>query len=145
MRIRSASTPPKRKKPKAAAVYQRPTSVLLTSDQYRQPFGEKATKEYGRPIGWAMFLGSLEKVGFPTALIIMLALQMWEPLAVTVLAEMVVSLSVLFAVAKGQRFSMLLKGIIVTPVRYVLMVADTFTMARFAIDLWITGNRKWRK
>jgi glycosyltransferase involved in cell wall biosynthesis len=114
-------------------------------EQYRQPFGEKATQTYGRPVGWAMFLGALEKVGFPTALIIMVALKMWEPLAVTMLAEMIVSLSVLFAVAKGQRFSMLLKGIIVMPVRYVLMVADTITMARFAIDLWITGNRKWRK
>jgi hypothetical protein len=114
-------------------------------EQYRQPFGEKTTLEYGRPIGWAMFLGAAEKIGFPTALIILVALQMWEPLAVTVLAEMIVSLTVLVVVSKGQRLSMLLKGILVTPVRYVLMVADTFTMARFAIDLWITGNRKWRK
>ena len=70
---------------------------------------------------------------------------MWEPLAVTLLAEMIVSLTVLVVTSKGQRLSMLLKGVIVTPVRYVLMVADTFTMLRFAIDLWITGNRKWRK
>src|SRR5688572_25592357 len=33
MRIRSASTPPNRKKKNAAAVYQRPTIVLLTADQ----------------------------------------------------------------------------------------------------------------
>ncbi|UHQ20557.1 glycosyltransferase [Lysobacter sp. KIS68-7] len=119
--------------------------LRLIKEQYRQTFGEKETKVYGRPIGWAMFLGALEKVGFPTALVIMLILRMWEPLAVTVLAEMIVSLTVLFVGSKGQRFSMLLKGIAVTPVRYVLIVADTFTMARFAIDLWITGNRKWRK
>jgi hypothetical protein len=24
-------------------------------------------------------------------------------------------------------------------------VADTYTIGRFAFDLWITGNRKWRK
>jgi hypothetical protein len=40
---------------------------------------------------------------------------------------------------------MLLKGILITPLRYALMVADTITTLRFAIDLWITGNRKWRK
>jgi len=119
--------------------------LRLIKEAYRQTFGEKETREYGRPVGWAMFLGALEKVGFPTALIIMVILRMWEPLAVTVLAEMIVSLTVLFVGSKGQRFSSLLKGIAVTPVRYVLIVADTFTMARFAIDLWITGNRKWRK
>jgi hypothetical protein len=120
-------------------------NLRVVKEQYRQPFGERSTRTYGRPIGWAMFLGSLEKIGFPTALVIMVALQMWEALAVTVIAEMIVSLTVLFAVSKGQRFAMLLKGIAVTPLRYVLMVADMVTMLRFAVDLWITGNRKWRK
>jgi hypothetical protein len=58
---------------------------------------------------------------------------------------MIVSLSVLFIVGKGQRLGMLLKGILITPLRYALMVFDTLTTVRFAIDLWITGNRKWRK
>ncbi|WP_246109264.1 hypothetical protein [Vulcaniibacterium gelatinicum] len=75
----------------------------------------------------------------------MLILQLWEPLAVTVAAEVVVSLAVLFAVSKGQRLGMLAKGVLVTPIRYTLMVADLFTIGRFATDLWITGNRKWRK
>ena len=100
-----------------------------------------------RPIarGGAVVRGAAEKIGFPTARIIMLALQMWEPLAVTVIAEMLVSLTVLFVVSKGQRLGMLLKGILVTPMRYVLMAMDMVTTLRFAIDLWITGNRKWRK
>jgi hypothetical protein len=131
----------KKRRDKAAGV----ENLRQIKEQYRQPFGEKATLEYGRPVGWAMFLGAAEKIGFPTALIIMVALRMWEPLAVTLIAEMIVSLTVLVVTSKGQRLSMFLKGLIVTPVRYVLMVADTFTMLRFAIDLWITGNRKWRK
>lgn len=131
----------KKRRDKAAGV----ENLRQIKEQYRQPFGEKATLEYGRPVGWAMFLGAAEKIGFPTALIIMVALRMWEPLAVTMIAEMIVSLTVLVVTSKGQRLSMFLKGLIVTPVRYVLMVADTFTMLRFAIDLWITGNRKWRK
>lgn len=131
----------KKRRDKAAGV----ENLRQIKEQYRQPFGEKATLEYGRPVGWAMFLGAAEKIGFPTALIIMVALRMWEPLAVTMIAEMIVSLTVLVVTSKGQRLSMLLKGLIVTPVRYALMVADTFTMLRFAIDLWITGNRKWRK
>ena len=120
-------------------------NLRLIKEQYRQPFGEAHTRVYGRPIGWAMFLGAAEKIFFPTALIIMTILQMWEPLAVTLVAEMIVSLSVLFVVAKGARLRTLLKGIVMTPLRYALMVADTWTIGRFAVDLWITGNRKWRK
>ena len=131
----------KKRQDKASGV----ENLRKIKEQYRQPFGEKYTLEYGRPVGWAMFLSAAEKIGFPTALIIMLGLRMWEPLAVTVLAEMIVSLSVLFVVSKGQRLGMLLKGILITPLRYALMVFDTLTTIRFAIDLWITGNRKWRK
>jgi hypothetical protein len=61
------------------------------------------------------------------------------------LAEVLVSLAVLFVVSRGARLSTLFKGILITPMRYALMVADTYTMARFATDLWITRNRKWRK
>jgi len=47
--------------------------------------------------------------------------------------------------ARGARIATVLKGIAITPLRYGLMVADTLTILRFATDLWITGNRKWRK
>ena len=131
----------KKRRDKAAGVEE----MRVIKEQYRQAFGDKTTQQFGRPIGWAMFLGSIEKVGFPAALIIMLALQMWEPLAVTVLAELAVSVTVLAIVAKGQRLEIAAKGLLITPLRYFLMLADTVTMARFASDLWITGNRKWRK
>ena len=97
-------------------------------EQYRQPFGEQYTQPYGRPIGWAMFLAAFEKVAFPTSLMIMLILRMWEPLAVTLVAELVVSLTVLFVVSRGARIATVLKGIAITPLRYGLMVADTVTM-----------------
>jgi glycosyltransferase involved in cell wall biosynthesis len=119
--------------------------LRLIKEQYRQPFGEQYTREYGRPVGWAMLLSALEKIGFPTALIVMTILRMWEPLAVTLIAEVIVSLAVLFTVGQGRRLEMVLKGIVMTPVRYAMILADTITISRFAIDLWITGNRKWRK
>lgn len=52
-------------------------------DQYRQPFGREYTRKYRRPVGWVLLMGAIEKVGFPTALLIMLILRLWEPLAVT--------------------------------------------------------------
>ncbi|HEY0659767.1 MAG TPA: glycosyltransferase family 2 protein [Lysobacter sp.] len=135
----------KKRRDKASGEAQRVADLRKIKEQYRQPFGERFTVEYGRPIGWSMFLSATEKIGFPTALIIMLILRMWEPLAVTILAEMIISLTALVVVARGQRLSILLKGILVTPLRYALMLAEVFTITRFAVDLWITGNRRWRK
>lgn len=135
----------KRRRDQASGEKQRIEEMRKIKEQYRQPFGDRYTNEYGRPIGWSMFLSAVEKIGFPTALIVMLILQLWEPLAVTLVAELIVSLTVLVVVARGARLSTLFKGILITPLRYALMFADVFTIGRFASDLWLTGNRKWRK
>jgi glycosyltransferase involved in cell wall biosynthesis len=135
----------KRRRDEASGEKERVEEMRKIKEQYRQPFGDRYTTEYGRPIGWSMFLSAVEKIGFPTALIVMVLLRLWEPLAVTVVAELIISLTVLVVVAKGARLVTLLKGILITPLRYLLMIADVFTIGRFASDLWLTGNRKWRK
>jgi glycosyltransferase involved in cell wall biosynthesis len=114
-------------------------------EQYRQAFGDATTRQYGRPIGWVMFMAAFEKIGFPTALIIMLILRMWEPLVITAVAEIVVSTGVLVAVSRGERVKAFFKALLVTPIRYALIALEAVTILRFASDLWITGNRKWRK
>lgn len=114
-------------------------------EQYRQPFGGAYTDRYGRPIGWAMFLSAFEKISFPTALIIMMILRWWNILAITVAAEAVVALIVLVIVAREARTAAFFKGILILPIRYGLILADTVTIGRFASDLWITRNRRWRK
>ncbi|MFP5381200.1 MAG: glycosyltransferase family 2 protein [Gammaproteobacteria bacterium] len=114
-------------------------------EQYRQPFGIDHTLKYGRPIGWVLFMSAFEKVAFPTALLIMLLLQMWEPLAITLIAETLVATTVLAIVAKGKRLEYFLKGLVVTPLRYTVLLYDLVTIGRFAADLWIFRNRRWRK
>jgi hypothetical protein len=51
----------------------------------------------------------------------------------------------MFAVMKGRRLEYVLKGVLSTPIRYALLASEMVTISRFATDLWITGNRKWRK
>jgi hypothetical protein len=114
-------------------------------EAYRQGFGRDLTLEYGRPAGWILFLAALEKVSFPVVLLLMAALQWWEPFWVTIAAETAVCLIALAAVTKGRRIRSVLKGIAVTPIRYALVGWDLITMLRFSSDLWITNNRKWRK
>jgi glycosyltransferase involved in cell wall biosynthesis len=114
-------------------------------EQYRQPFGIDYTVQYGRPIGWVLFMSAFEKVAFPTALLIMILLQLWEPLAITLIAETAVATGILVTVAKGRRLEYFFKGLLVTPLRYAVLLFDLITIGRFAADLWIFRNRRWRK
>jgi hypothetical protein len=115
-------------------------------EPYREAFGIEVTKKYGRPIGWMIFMSLLEKISFPCAIVAMLVLRMWEALAVTIVAETILSLVIVMIVAPhGKKLVSLFKGILVTPIRYSALLFDLTTTIRFAGDLWISKNRKWRK
>ena len=125
----------------AAAAHER----RRVGEPYRQPFGREHTRRFGRPVGWLLLAGAIEKVFFPVALLIMLLLRQWEALFVTIGAESVIALAALVLITKGERLQYFFKGLAVIPMRYVLIVSELVTVARFAVDLWISKNRKWRK
>lgn len=114
-------------------------------EQYRQPFGIDYTIQYGRPIGWVLFMSALEKVAFPTVLLIMILLRLWEPLLITLVAETLLATVILAIVAKGHRLEYFLKGLLVTPLRYGVLLYELTTIGRVAADLWVFRNRRWRK
>ena len=114
-------------------------------EPYRQAFGSAQTRHYGRPVGWTVMSSAVEKVGFPTVLLVMALLGNWEGLLITVCAETVLTVAALVIAMKDQRLEYLVKGIAVTPIRYALLATEFVTIARFASDLWVTKNRKWRK
>ena len=117
----------------------------LIKEPYRQAFGQGHTRIYGRPVGWVLLASAIEKVGFPTLLFIMAILGNWEGLLMTIGVETVLSVTVLTILMKRRRLEYLVKGLAVTPVRYALVVFELVTIARFAADMWVTGNRRWRK
>ena len=114
-------------------------------EPYRQAFGTEHTRLYGRPTGWFLATSAFEKIAFPTILLVLLLLRNWYGLALSVIAETTFSLTVLFLVARGERLRYVLKGLLVAPLRYALLLADGVTIGWFAIELWISRNRKWRK
>jgi glycosyltransferase involved in cell wall biosynthesis len=115
------------------------------AEAYRQPFGREYTQRNGRPVGWLLAFAAVEKVFFPTALLIMLILRQWEALAATVLCESVIGLTALVLITRGSRLQYFFKGLAIIPVRYLLVGSELVTLGRFATDLWITKNRNWRK
>jgi len=114
-------------------------------EPYRQAFGHEHTRIYGRPAGWALFASSVEKIAFPTVMLLMLIFRNWEGMFITISAETLIAVVALTTVMKGQRIEYFAKGIAVAPLRYVLLVFEVATIARFVSDLWLTGNRRWRK
>jgi glycosyltransferase involved in cell wall biosynthesis len=114
-------------------------------EAYRQSFGTQITEKYGRPIGWVIFLGLIEKITFPLILITMIAMKLWEPLAITIVAESLFTICILVYLAKGHRFEYFFKALITTPIRYALVFVDAYTILRFLADIFIFKNRGWRK
>ena len=68
----------------------------------------------------------------------------WWPLAFTIIAETTLFTMLLVVFSKGRRLEYAAKGILVTPLRYGMIVSDIVTVARFFYDLW-TKRRDWRK
>jgi glycosyltransferase involved in cell wall biosynthesis len=114
-------------------------------EPYRQAFGRERTLKYGRPAGWILLMSATEKVFFPTALLIMAILHNWSGLGLTIAVETLLCVIALASVMKGRRLEYVLKGLAVTPIRYGILGSELWTIGRFACDLWISDNRKWRK
>jgi glycosyltransferase involved in cell wall biosynthesis len=117
----------------------------LIAEPYRQRFGRDWTTEYGRPAGWMLLVEAIEKVFFPTTILILIILGAWRGLAMTVAIETSIGLCVLAGVMKGHRVAYVLKGLVMTPLRYMAVAADAATIALFAWHIWVTKRRNWRK
>lgn len=113
-------------------------------DGYRQPFGLQFVKSLGRPAGWIIFGGLVEKIVFPAVLLVFIVLALWEDLLVTILAESALFSGILAYIEKGRRLEYLAKAITATPFRYGMLVFELFVFARFLSDL-ATARRGWRK
>lgn len=114
-------------------------------EAYRQPFGERLTREQGRPIGWVLAFAALEKIVLPAALLLMLAGGLWRALAYALAIELSLWLAVLAVVAPAPRAAMVLKGLLVAPLRYVEMAADLAGVVRFIRELrahQVHGDRR---
>lgn len=111
-------------------------------EAYRQPFGERLTRQQGRPIGWAMFFVAFEKIVFPLLLVALAVAGHWLPLLALVLVECALALGLLLAVTPGSHLPTLVKGTLAAPIRYAMMFVDLFTVIRFMVRRPVRGERK---
>lgn len=114
-------------------------------EAYRQAFGVDFTKKYGRNIGWFVFTTACEKLSFPTFILVFIILGFWEPLLITLSAEIALYTMIITLMHKNRRIRNFFKAILYTPIRYSQIMFDLVVIGKFMIDLWVTKNRQWRK
>lgn len=114
-------------------------------EAYRQVFGTKYTQKYGRHIGWFIFTTALEKISFPTILVILIIFKLWSILLFTYILETSFRAFIVLLLCKKQRVKYFLGILIFSPINYTQVLFDLVVLSRFMIDLWVTKNRKWRK
>jgi hypothetical protein len=125
-------------------------------EAYRQAFGDDRTQKEGRPMGWVTLFSAVEKIAFPTTVLIMVILQLWEPLLITIIAESVLSVGILLVISRRKKdrvkryrswlrgIEYFFKGVFLIPIRYMSLMYDLVTIGVFASHVW-TGERRWRK
>jgi len=114
-------------------------------EAYRQPFGVTHTKQYGRNIGWFIFTTAIEKMSFPVILLMLIILKFWFILGITITLETLFYTLVIALLNKNHKIRHFIKSILFTPIRYSQIMFELVVIGKFASDLWITKNRRWRK
>lgn len=114
------------------------------AEAYRQPFGERLTREQGRPIGWVMVCVALEKLALPATLLAMLAFGQLSLVGWVLAVELALWLAVLTIVAREGRLAIALRGLMVAPLRYVALVADVAGVFGFMRERWHTRGQRRR-
>lgn len=115
------------------------------AEAYRQRFGVEWTNKYGRPIGWVVLFSLIEKIGFSLIFWLFIIMGWWLILGITIILETLFSISILCIITKGERWKYFLKGIAVTPIRYLAVLTDIYSVIHFALEAWVFKYRQWRK
>lgn len=107
------------------------TEQRRVREAYRQPFGERLTHEYGRPIGWALFLMAAERLAYPLLLLWLAFSGRWWWLGGVVLAEILATALVLASVTREGQGAALGKALLVAPVRYAMVFVELAAAVAF--------------
>ncbi len=112
---------------------------------YQEPLGRLYAKESGRPIGWAVFFALFEKVTYPIIMMLFIIAGWFDILGYTILFESILYVILIGIFGREQKLMYMWKGVMITPIRYLSIFTDIFTVGKFFADLTKPGGRAWRK
>ena len=112
---------------------------------YQEPLGRLHAQESGRPIGWAVFFALFEKVTYPLIMALFIIAGWFDILGYTILFESILYTILIGIFGKENRLLYMGKGLMITPIRYLSIFTDIFTVGKFFVDLTKPRGRAWRK
>ncbi|MCH8171841.1 MAG: glycosyltransferase family 2 protein [Proteobacteria bacterium] len=115
---------------------------------YQEPLGRLYAQESGRPIGWAVFFALFEKITYPLIMALFIIAGWFDILGYTILFESVLFTLLLGIFGKENKLMYMGKGLLITPIRYMSIFTDIFTVGKFFADLTRPRGKEgrgWRK
>jgi hypothetical protein len=94
---------------------------------------------------WYIFATAIEKIVFPTLLVVLIILKCWFILLLTFILETSLRACTVLFLHQTHRFKYFLRTYLFSPINYLQILFDLIVLAQFISDLWITKNRRWRK
>lgn len=135
----------KRYKEKTNPEFKKILQLRKIKEPYRQAFGVEYTKKYGRPIGWYIFLSAVEKITYPTVILMLIYFKLWFALLLTYSIEVLLCATIVAITHRNRKVKNFFKSIITSPIRYAILMYDIFVILYFIKDLVFAKNRKWKK
>lgn len=112
-------------------------------EAYRQGFGERITRERGRPLGTALALIALERIGYPVLLWVLVLTGQWPALALVVGVETAATCFIASRFSPRPRSRAVRSALAWTPMRYALILPEPLVISWFAIRLWWKRELDW--
>ncbi|QOY62625.1 glycosyltransferase family 2 protein [Lysobacter sp. H21R4] len=126
-----------------AAQWRRGKAERRVQEPYRQGFGERITRERGRPLGTPLALIALERIGYPVLLWVLALAGQWTALAIVVALEVLATCFIAARFASGPRLRAALQALAWAPVRYLLILQEPVALGWFAIRRWWKRDLDW--
>ena len=127
------------------------TKNILDDDiyiPYQEPLGRLYSQESGRPIGWAVFFALFEKITYPLIMTLFVIAGWFDILGYTILFESILFTLLMGIFGKEHKLMYMGKGLLITPIRYLSIFIDIFTVGKFFADLTRPRGKEgrgWRK
>ena len=110
----------------------------------RDPYGERVTRQRGRPAGTLLLVRAALLAGLSLLAWVLVLTGHWRALPLLAAGEVVLA-TLLSLAGPGPRPTVLWQALAAAPLRWGVVAAVPFALARMAGGLWLTRSFRWRR
>ena len=109
---------------------------------YEEPLGRlRGAQSKGR-IGWTVLIALFEKISFPLILMLLLVERGWQVMLLIIFWESILYALITGIYGKANKMKYVVRGILLTPLRYLSIFMDVFSVGKFLVELATPAKAK---